>query len=203
MKKRSLISICVVSVFLLSGLALAGFEPTPFIGQLGAVENILNSADDRISKVMSTEPSPFEPSPALIGAVNRLEAIDSQLMSVDQMIYSVIDEVMGFEPTPFREDIVTALVSVKGVAQGIADNIDATIAPDPNGTAFEKALYSVQESAQLISDNTQAGINLLSSASGCFGLSQSACWDYPGICNWVCDNDDCVTGQCVPEEEPH
>ena len=41
--KKPLFCMVVVCVFMLSGLVLAGVEPEPFIGQLGAVENILNS----------------------------------------------------------------------------------------------------------------------------------------------------------------
>jgi len=190
MRNKSLISIVIVCVFLSSGIAFAGFEPSPFIGQLGAVENILNSADDRISKVMSTEPSPFEPSPNLNGALNRLEAINSQLGSVGDMIFSIINEVMGFEPTPF----IPAFTAVRNAAQSIVNNIDESTPFDPQ---FEDALVAVQSSANDIVLISQEYID---DPSGCGDV---VCSDFEGnpeceaspCCVWVISTDG-LSGLC-------
>ena len=84
--------------------ARAGFEPSPFqpeINQLGAVANILHSADFRVAKSIAHPPDPCVPpdpcnSPDLNGAVNRLEAMNNQVSSADDMVKAMIEEVMGF-----------------------------------------------------------------------------------------------------------
>ena len=73
--------------------ASAGIEPEPFqpeINQLGALENILVSANSRINMAIENPPDPFTPSPDVNGAVNRMEAINNQLVSVDDMVRSML-----------------------------------------------------------------------------------------------------------------
>ena len=127
--------------FGLSSLALSGTEPSPFqpeINQLGAVTNILHSADFRFAKTLAHPPDPCVPpdpcnNPDLNGALNRINAINNQVMSADDMVRSMIEEVMGFEPTPFREDLIPALEIVRGAAQGIATKaLEFTPPPDVN-----------------------------------------------------------------------
>jgi hypothetical protein len=133
MKKKSLISSVVVGVFLLSGIAvvaLAGTEPSPFkpnINQLGAVENVLNSVKNRVEKVLSKPPDYGVSRPSLKGAAKRLEAIVEQLLSVDDKIFSIVEEVMGVDPSPLhpRSEVVPALENVRDSAQSIVDSIDA------------------------------------------------------------------------------
>ncbi len=109
---------------------LAGVEPSPFqpeINQLGAVANILSSADFRVVKTMSHPPEPChppDPCKGLNGKVNRLEAIESQVRAADDMVFSIINEVMGVDPTQFREELIPPLEVVRDVALSIVEKID-------------------------------------------------------------------------------
>jgi len=185
-------SIIIVCVFLLSGiavLALAGIDPNPFrpeINQLGATANILNSANDRVVKSISNPPSD-EPSPALNGAVNRLNAINNQLISVDNMVESIAGEVMGIDPNPFHEDVVSALEGVKGAAQGIVDYIHDNPMSSEVPEQFILAVMNVQNSAQAIVDTAEYYIEELNEIP--------PGWDCPGIHDpAVCDN---TGGACI------
>ena len=130
MKKLFSLSMAVVSVAVILGMAtgaMAGIDPQPFtpeINQLGAVENGLSSCLNRITKVLSPPPDDGHPTPNVNGVVNRLEAIDGQINSLNNFIISTVDAVLGVDPNPFREGVITALEQVKGVAVGIADTID-------------------------------------------------------------------------------
>lgn len=181
--------------------ATAGFEPSPFqpeINQLGAVENVLVSANRRIVKTMEVPPDPCvppepcAPGPDLNGALNRLGAINKQLVSVDDMVGSMIAEVMGFEPTPFADlaDLVPALSGVNGAAQIIVDEIQAKLGvePSPFVPEFASKLRDVRDSAQIISTHTQEYINQIAEpcpatvACGAFG-SQEDC-ESVICCKW-------------------
>lgn len=193
-----MISIAVVSVFLLSGFALAGIDPQPFrseINQLGAVANILNSALNRIEKVMGVDPEPFEPHPNLNGAVNRLEAIDNQLVSANDMVISIAEEVMGIDPNPFYEGVVTALEGVKDVAQSIVVSIDLRL-PQDDKTPFGTAVRDVRDSAQAIVDTAQFYIEELNGGIppiDCAGIhDETTCINTGGACMWVSDAETCI-----------
>jgi len=206
---KRFISIVVTSMFLLSvpvAGALAGVEPSPFqpeINQLGAVENVINSTYERIVKVMDMPPVLDEPSPNVTSAVNRLEAIDKQLMSADDIIFSVIAEVMGVEPTPFREDLIPALEAVRDAALAIDNEIivflpptgaDGQILPE----LFVTALTDVQVSAQNIATNTQDYINQISLPDIDCTLydNKEACEANPS-CAWYSSDDLGDQGRCA------
>lgn len=191
MKKKYFILIIVVSAFFLSGTAVKAFartEPSPFkpnINQLGAVENILNSAKNRVEKVLSKQSG--VPGPSLKGTVNRLEAITEQLTSLDDKIFSIIEEIMGVEPTPFhpRSEVVPALETVRDAAQSIVDSINASpVAKMSDGSIW--AVEDVRESAQDVADNTQSYINLFSDFNiDCDSITtRSECEEEPS-CDWV------------------
>lgn len=189
--------------------ATAGIEPSPFqpeINQLGAVENVLVSANRRIVKTMEHPPDPCVPSdscapgPDLNGALNRLGAINKQLVSADQMVASIVEEVMGVEPTPFQPlaDIVPALAGVQGAAQVIVDEIAARLGVEPS--PFRDALLGVQESAETISTHTQEYINQIEEpcpdtvACGAFD-SQEAC-ESVVCCKWITSDDVSAESYC-------
>jgi hypothetical protein len=173
---------------------LAGFEPTPFqpeINQLGAVANILSSADFRVANTMSVPPDPCvppEPCKGLDGAVNRLEAIDNQIGSADNMVQSMINEVMGFEPMPFH-DLIAPLEVVRDAAEGIVIKIDE-FPVDSAAPEFLEALGQVSGSALLLIGTVDDGIvQLLGEPMACedYGnesdCSDAGCyWDFIGEC---------------------
>jgi hypothetical protein len=194
MKKKSLISSVVVVVFLLSGIAvvaLAGTEPSPFkpnINQLGAVENILNSVKNRVEKVLSKLPDHGASGPSLKGTVNRIETIIEQLISLDDKVFSIVEEVMGVDPQPFhpRSEVVPALENVRDAAQSIVDSIDAL----PVGKTPDESIWAVEdvrESAQDVADNTQSYINLFSDFKiDCSSIAiKSECDENKPSCDWV------------------
>jgi hypothetical protein len=85
----------------------------------------------------------------LKGTINRLEAIIEQLLSLDDKIFSIVEKVMGVEPTPFhpRSEVVPALENVRDSAQSIVDSIDVLpVAKMPDESIW--AVEDVRESAQ-------------------------------------------------------
>lgn len=195
--------VAVVSPLVFSGLllmaipatAIAGIEPSPFkpeINQLGAAVNILNSADNRILKVMATPPDDTEPGPGLEGAVNRLAAINNQLYSVEDMINSLVTEVMGTEPSPFRVDVIPALQEVVAAGTRITTNIEQIMGVEPcpfltgaviEGTEpspFIDALVGVQCAAQSIVDTTANHIRAITAGMDCSAIVN------PELCVFPC-----------------
>jgi methyl-accepting chemotaxis protein len=204
MKKKSFISIIVVSVFLLSSIsviAFAGTEPSPFkpnINQLGAVKNVLNSVKNRVEKVLSKPPDYSGSGASLKGTINRLEAIIEQLLSLDDKIFSIVEKVMGVEPTPFhpRSEVVPALENVRDSAQSIVDSIDVLpVAKMPDESIW--AVEDVRESAQDVANNTQSYINLFSDFTiDCDSITDKIeCKEEPS-CDWVFNGDPIDPGHC-------
>jgi hypothetical protein len=172
--KKYLIALCVgltgiVGIVFLTpsiDVAKAGVEPSPFqpeINQLLAVANILNSADYRVGKSIAHPPDPCVPtypcnSPDLNGAINRLEAISKQVSSVDDMVDSMINEVMGFEPSPFRDDLYPALDVVRDAADGIESQISDYSPADNVPIEYINALENVSQKASDVVETAQGGI---------------------------------------------
>jgi hypothetical protein len=134
------------------------------------VANILHSADFRVAKSIAHPPDPCVPpepcnSPDLNGAVNRLEAIENQVSSADDMVKAMIEEVMGFEPSPFRNDLIPAFKAVR-VAAGNIDLQIGDFTPDPNlSTEYIEALERVGNTASDIVETAQEAIDDLSCAA--------------------------------------
>lgn len=174
--------------------AKAGTEPSPFqpeINQLLAVSNILNSADFRVGKSIAHPPDPCVPpdpcnSPDLNGAINRLEAISKQVSSVDDMVDSMISEVMGFEPTPFRDDLFPALKTVRDAAVGIESQVNNYEPGDNTPLEYIDALENVGKKAFDVSETTQGGICAVTD------------WDELCVergCTWLPDENECIPWQ--------
>jgi len=180
---------------------LAGVEPSPFqpeINQLGAVANILSSADIRVFKTMAHPPDPcvppdpcFPPDPCyppdpckdLNGVVNRLEAINNQIGSTQNMILSMINEVMGFEPMPFQ-DLIPPLEVVRDVAEGIVDRIGGYDPTDPVAPEFLEALWNVAGSAALLVETVDDGIVQLLDEPMCGGIEDAEICVVTTGCFW-------------------
>lgn len=193
----------------LANLAEAGIEPSPFtpeINQLGAAVNILDSADRRILKVIANPPDETEPSPNLEGALYRLAAINNQLNSVDDMVQSLADEVMGTEPSPFRLDVLPALEEVRVEALKIVANIQEFTGLEPcpiaaeiviTGTEpspFIDALTEVQCSAQTIVINTENSISRIEASVDCPSIVLPTLCKPP--CLWLPSGDPTNPGYC-------
>lgn len=196
MKKILVISSLGLSVMLVVmfvtptfNIARAGVEPSPFqpeINQLGAIANILQSADFRVAKSIAHPPEPCVPpdpcnSPDLNGAVNRLEAINNQVSSADDMVKAMIEEVMGFEPMPFHVgDLIPALEVVRDAGFTISERIGAF--PDLSGD-YGEALLGVADKASDVSETAQWGIDEFETQCPCFSDSEwSRIWDaWPAV----------------------
>jgi hypothetical protein len=178
-------------------VAKAGFEPSPFqpeINQLGAVANILHSADFRVARNISHPPDPCvppDPCKGLEGDINRIEAIQNQVSSADDMVKAMIEEVMGFEPMPFRaEDLIPPLQIVKDAAGGIALRIEEFMAgpPDPDTpTVFLGALDGVAHKAIDIVTTAEDGIEQLSGSMECSAYTTNSDCDGVDDCVWIID----------------
>jgi len=126
MNKKSLITIAIISIFMLSGhavVAWAGTKPSPVqseIKQLYAVEKSLNKINARLLKILDNPPDDTMPSPNVNGAVGRLGAMNHHLL----ILYGFIDSSIGVLGNP-RSDSegMTALEGVGSAAKGISDNI--------------------------------------------------------------------------------
>jgi len=150
MNKKSLITIAIISIFLLSGHAVAasaGTKPSTVqseIKQLDAVKKSLNKINDRLSKILDNPPDDTMPSPNVNGAVGRLGAMYHHLQILSGFIKSSID-VLGNPPSD--PEGVSALNGVIDAAQEIFDNIGDYLdnrakATTPQG--FNKALEDVK-----------------------------------------------------------
>ena len=158
----------------------AGVEPSPFqpeINQLGAVVNVLNSCLDRVQKVLDFPPNPIIPGPDLNGAVNRLEAIDRQVNSLNDFVADTIYSVMGVEPSPFMGEISPALTNIGNVSGAIVTFIiehppDPCLPTDPGGvppdpcSELNIALMNLEDSATTLIDTVEWGQGLIS--NGCY-----------------------------------
>ena len=182
--------IILVILFLFPFFAMAGVEPSPFqpeINQLGAVANILSSADFRIARTISVPPEPCvppDPCQNLNGAVNKLEAIGNQVTSAGDMVGAMIEEVMGLEPTPFRVDLVAPLLVVRDAANDIVNKIYEVMGTEPS--PFYEALESVANAAMQVVDVAEEGIELFSTTLPVCGdyTDQESCTNAIG-CVWV------------------
>ena len=202
--KRSICASLVVlamSAFVISGV-IAGIEPSPFqpqINQLNASENILNSINQVNTKTMDNPPIAGQPSPNLIGALNKIDTSNERVTSVSGFITSIYEEVMGIEPSPFRPDIVPALQDVQIAANNIVDAIISFGTPAGVPQEFINALSGVAESAQIIVDNTQLYIEELTGCDPTPGTDCAGIHD-PDICNGYCVcewfPDDTGSGEC-------
>ena len=158
----------------------AGVEPSPFQpekNQLEAVVNVLNSCLDRVQKVL-VPPNPIIiPGPALNGAVNKLEAIDRQVNSLNDFVADTIYSVMGVEPSPFMGEISPALTNIGDVSEAIVTFIiehppDPCLPTDPGGVPPEPcselniALMNLEDSATTLIDTVEWGQGLIS--NGCY-----------------------------------
>jgi len=199
MKKRLVISSLGMSLILgvmfltpTFNTARAGVEPSPFqpeINQLGAIANILHSADFRVAKSIAVPPDPCVPpepcnSPDLNGAVNRLEAISNQVSSADDMVKAMIEEVMGFEPMPFHVgDLIPALEVVRDAGVLISARI-GDFTPDPNlAPDYLDALEEVKSKASDVVETAELGIDEFGMQCPCFADSEwSRIWaEWPAI----------------------
>ena len=209
MPRRILIALVIVFFCLgtLATSALAGLEPTPFrpeINQLGAAQNILESIKHGVEKTIENPPIEGVPSPNLNGALNKLETTDKKLTNVAGFISSIIDAVLGLEPSPFRVDVIPAVEGVQVAAQDIADSINAflSIPPDPMiPVAFINALGQVLGSAETLVSDTVQYIEQLQGAGECTfpcieHATQESCenpligcvwYDVPGASGYCCN----------------
>jgi len=187
----------IVSVLLCLGLPLfvsplyAGVEPSPFqpeINQLGAVGNSLQSCLDRVEKVLAVLSDPSLPGHDINGVVNRMDAINGQMTSLDDFISSTISSVMGAEPSPFRTDLIPALQSVKAVSDVIAEDIDLAIAahpPEP-GSELDQALKGVMFAADDLTATVLQGIDEINGGPNVCApntMDEVACMG--AGCNWI------------------
>jgi hypothetical protein len=182
--------IVVVVLFLFPFFAMAGFEPSPFqpeINQLGAVANILSSADFRIARTISVPPEPCvppDPCQESISDINKLESIGNQLTLSGDIVGAMIEEVMGLDPSPFREDLVAPLEVVRSAANDIVEDIYAVMGVEPS--PFYDALQSVAGAAMQVVDIAEEGIELFSSTPALCSdyFDQESCNNAIG-CVWV------------------
>ena len=165
------VSICLCAA------SFAGTEPSPFkpeINRLDAVSHNLFSINERILKVLGCPPDDQQSCPDENGAIGRLGAIDNQIVLLDALTASVVDEVLGTPPDDIDQiiDVLSALNSVGEGAETIAGTIRAYLSCPPDDTTpFSQALCMVGDSAQMMADNVQTFIREITAAGEEVGLS--------------------------------
>lgn len=188
MKNKLFVSLlaCLCAMVFSSTLH-AGVEPSPFqpeINMIWAAEKGMNSCLDRVDKVLAMPPDDIEPSPNLSGAVNRLEAIEGQVNSLNNFVMDAAYSVMGFDPSPFRLDLIPALEAVAYSSQSIVNLIGDFVPPDPVHPDFLNALDYVQDAAAYMTDNIMIVIDELNSGMMCSAYTDQFTCREAG-CVWV------------------
>lgn len=185
MEKRKLVPVVAVAIcflFSLCSVAWAGIESSPFkpeIHKLNAIENNLHSIQKRLNHVLQDPPDPGTPSPNVKGVVHRLSAMEYQLILINHMLNSVMDEVLQEPPEPgVPADLLPALEGVRAASQRIADSINAYLQepPDPQvPAAFIRALTNVGIASQNIADDAvnymRGGPCTPGVSCGCVGIA--------------------------------
>ncbi len=160
MNKKSLITISIISVFLLSGHTVgvsAGTKPSTAqseIKQLDAVKKSLNKINNRLQKILENPPDDTMPTPNVNSAVGRLGAMYHHLLILSGFIDSSV-EVLG-NPSGDRKG-VSALEGVGGEAQKISYNISGYLEGPVNDNTPEEfidALNVVKDTADNIVKST-------------------------------------------------
>ena len=157
MDKKSLITISILSIFLLAGHAVAALADTKpstsqsEIIQLDAVKKSLNKIHDRLLKILENPPDDTMPTPNMNVAVGRLGAMYHHLLILSGFIDSSI-EILGNPPSD--PEAVAALEGVGGKAQGISDNIGEYLKNATTPREFIDALKVVKGTADNIVKST-------------------------------------------------
>ena len=157
MDKKSLITISIISIFLLAGHAVAALADTKpstvqsEIIQLDAVKKSLNKIHDRLLKILENPPDDTMPTPNMNVAVGRLGAMYHHLLILSGFIDSSI-EILGNPPSD--PEAVAALEGVGGKAQGISDNIGEYLKNATTPREFIDALKVVKGTADNIVKST-------------------------------------------------
>lgn len=159
MKKKSLIIVVVISVFLFSGLAIAapaGKKTASIqseVDQLAGISKSLNKINDRLLKILDNPPDGTGPN--LNGALGRLNATSKHLEILNGFIDSAV-EVLGTPPSD--PEGVSALEEVQVAAEGISKSIDGYLtSPQASNTPsqFNDALSIVKNIAdEIVSKST-------------------------------------------------
>ncbi len=138
----SLLSVFVVG---LAGLALGGFDPSPFhlINRLDSVENVLDYADDQLKEILSISPDDIQPT----AVANKLNSMACTLWNQNDRVVDVIEAYLSIPPDPHtpEEAFYAALYRVGMEASSIAERASAP--PNPYTPEVQEALGNVWEAA--------------------------------------------------------
>lgn len=124
----------------------------------------------------------------LEGALNKLRTTTEKLNNVAGFISSIIDAVLGFDPSPFRVDVIPAVLGVQGAPQDIVDRINVVPPDDQIPVEFTDALEDVLGSAESLVDDTVQYIQELEEGDCTIApdIDESACIERVE-CNWIVD----------------
>jgi len=118
MRRKTVVTLLAgVLVVGLTGIVMAGFDPTPFtplINELNSVVNVLSAEDSRLKAVLAIPPNDQQPE----GLVGKLNAM-AYLLSVQN---ERVKAVLGIPPNDQR--VVDALEAVGGNAEAIVNTVD-------------------------------------------------------------------------------
>jgi hypothetical protein len=205
MKKKSLISIVIVSVFLITSITLAGVEPSPFQPQLNRLDYIqqrLNSIDGNIRAVLGIPPNDIRP----INVV-RINLMSYRLGFLNWFMVStmdsIIDAVLSLPPDD-QMPVMDALNAIENVMSndspegGITEVVQSYMNEyfpsgepiQPGLRIFYNTLIQFSGNADMITGNTTDYIGQINDGSSYCGSydNQVDCITADG-CSWVYDQD--------------
>ena len=109
----------------------------------------------------------------------------------------MITEVMGTEPSPFRQDLIAPLEVVGGAAQTIVNRIDAFLGtpPDDMMPEFLEALGGVADAAFFITETVEQSVEMLSNDLSCNDYMNQEDCEVAG-CLWVISDNTAIPPYC-------
>jgi hypothetical protein len=145
MNTRTIVA-TLLSIFVLglAGLALGGFDPTPFhqlINELDSVENVLDAQDDQLKEVLSAPPDPYKTK----SLVNKLNSMAGTLVNQNERVSAVLASPPD-DMTPPPE-FIAALVDVRDEANSIVVRAEEGFGSQPNDQRVLDALADVGSAA--------------------------------------------------------
>lgn len=147
MNKRMIVALLLSGLLVvLAGLAMAGFEPTPFhrlINKLDSVENVLDARDDQLSELLMMPTGDMKTN----ALVNKLNAMANTLWNQNDRVNEVLDSVPFDQEWP--DAFFEALIKVQDEASSIADRARMGVMMYMDMPP-EDAFLNIQDAAQAI-----------------------------------------------------
>lgn len=146
--KKSFVSVLIISMFLISSIgvvAFAGFDPTPFKNQVGAVCNALSSIDMRLEMVLMKHSK----MPAQQGIIGRLDGMANQLEVLDKKAMKLLSR-LSKEAKSTQYQTEESIETVGEISVHIADLARVGFPEPPDNLIVMEKLGGIKTLAEKI-----------------------------------------------------